>query len=269
MSGAHFSDVQRQITRYLRDPENSPLPQGADVRRMNHYARSYRAKLARSLNASLPVVIAALGKEEFRFLLNDYVRIPRESLTGKSTLAGSFLHFVKSESDKRGLSPLVLELTDFAARVEALFNSDGQVGADGIDREGDPLSGEPVFSELAEILKYKWPVHAIRADELPEEAPESPTWLIIYRDRKSQNGFVELNRQAAEIAIRVRDNAAGRTGAQLLAAADADRSGIAPAQSRQGGREILEFLRKRDIITGTRRRPTRTAGVCAPETASG
>lgn len=253
MSSAHFKDVQRQITRYLREPEKSPLPQGADARRMKHYARQFRGKLTRSLKQSLPVLISVLGEKEFHSLLDDYARLPRESLSGKTTLAGSFLHYVDSESDNRGLSPLVSELVDFCARVETLFNSDARIGEDDVDREGDLLAGVPVFSELAEVLSYRWPVHAIRADQPPAEAPASPTWLIIYRDRRFHEGYLELNRQAAEIALRIRDNAAGRTGAQLLADADADNPGIAPGVSREAGGEILEFLRKRDIVTGVRK----------------
>lgn len=254
MSSAHFKDVQRQITRYLREPKKSPLPQGADARRMNHYVRQFRGKLTRSLRQSLPVLISALGEEEFHSLLNEYVRLPRESLTGTATLAESFLHYVKSESDSRGLSSLARDLADHRLKIESLFNSNAQISEDGVDREGDLLSGVPVLSELAEILSYRWPVHAIRADKLPTEAPESPTWLIIYRDRQFQEGYLELNRQAAAIAMRIRDNAAGRTGAQLLDDADADIPGFAQGLSRQAGSEILQSLRKRDIVTGVRKR---------------
>ena len=240
-------EVQRQFTRYLRDPDNAPPPPGADARRMRIYAKHFRSKLARNLRKFLPAVTSVLGEEQFQTLIDDYVRLPRQSPGGKSNLSESFLHWLDAECGSRGLPPFLSDLTDYHMKIEALFNSDARFREDGVAREGDLLSGVPVFSELAAILRYRWPVHRIGADFAPKAAPESPTYLLIYLDRRFNGGYLELNRQAVEIAVRIRDNTAGKTGAQLLADA-----GIDLDSAQRDGSEILQDFRERDIVIGVR-----------------
>lgn len=248
-----FSDIQRQFTRYLRDPDNAPLPAGADRQRMKFYARSYRAKLGYLLEMRHPRLVEALGGDALPSLLDDYVRLPRQSLGGKSTFEEAFVQYLEEESAGRELPPCIPELAHFSMQTALILNSARKIEDDGIDPDGDLLGCTPVWSAVAELLVYEWPVHRIGADFLPEARPRQPTRLIVYRDRRNRGGYIELNEQAADIAVRVRDNAIGRTGEEILREIGNDNLRLDWCTPMQQGLEILEALRRRDIVIGVRK----------------
>ena len=100
-----FTEIQRQFTNHLRDPDNAAPPAGADPGRMRIYARAYRAKLVYLLGRRMSPLMEALGRAESFALVDDYVRLPREALGGKSSLDESFADYIKEVSAARGLRP--------------------------------------------------------------------------------------------------------------------------------------------------------------------
>ena len=247
-----FTEIQRQFTNHLRDPDNAAPPAGADPGRMRIYARAYRAKLVYLLGRRMSPLMEALGRAESFALVDDYVKLPREALGGKSSLDESFADYIKKVSAARGLRPFIPELADFCVRTMAILESTREIRDEGVEPAGDLLGGVLVFSELADVMAYEWPVHRIGAGFLPDTKPGQPTRLVIYRDRRGAGGYVELNGLAAAIALRVRDNAAGKTGQEILV--DAGEGGLYHDANSlmRAGFDVLEALRKRDIIIGVR-----------------
>lgn len=250
MEAQSFSDIQRQFTRYLRNPDRAPLPAGTDRLGMRYYAKSYRRKLHYLLETSMPALAATLGREALSSLVDDYVRLPRESLGGKSTLAEAFVQFLGKASAGRGLPPFIPELAHWSMKATLVPVSQRNIEDNGLDRDGDLLRRVPVFSPVAELLTYEWPVHRIGADFLPATKPARATHLIVYRNRRDHGGWIELNRWAAEIARQVRDNAAGKTGVEILADNHLRHPLLVGHSPVHEGRVILEALRQRDIIVG-------------------
>ncbi len=245
------AEIQRQFTRYLRDPENSPLPPGTDAVYMEMYARHYRDKLYRVLENWMSGLVDSLGKKRVIALLNEYVRLPRESLYGVSSFEDAFCRWLKSESQALELPRWIPDLADYSLAIKEV-NALEEISEDGIDSEEDLLAGIPVFSELAKLLCFEWPVHRIGEDFIPETKPLEPVWLIVYRNRQGRCSYLELNRLAADIAARVRDNVDGCSGEEILIESESGFSLAEPAARVQEGIGILEALRKRDIILGVR-----------------
>ena len=252
------ADVRLRFARHVRDPQNAPLPPGVDRRRMEIYAQAYRFKLARALNLEMPALAGALGEDDLTALIDDYARLPRVSLSGTATLSEAFVRFLEETATERGLPPWTLELAHFCSMGGVVPGSDREITDDAADRGGDLLAGVPVFSPLARLRTFEWPVHRIGADFRPEAKPPQPTRLILYRNRRHEGGYVELNAMAAEIAERVRDNAAGRTGAEILAEVAGNHPGTEPRALLRDGLGILEALRERDIVLGVRRTGVRS-----------
>ena len=250
---ATTAEIQRQYTRYLRDPDNAPLPQGTDPMRMRLCARQFRTKLLHLLHIRMPGLVGALGRDRTLALLHDYVRLPRVSLGGESSFEGSFLRWLKEECAARALPPWIPDLVEFSLAAMQVKPPPDDSGL-ALDRDGDLLAGVPVFSEPARLLRFGWPAHRIGEDFSPGTGarPTEPTWLIVYRNRRGDGGYLELNRMAAHVAASVRDNAEGRTGAEILADAYAGFPPSDPAAVLRDGLGILEALRQRDIILGTR-----------------
>ena len=61
------------------------------------------------------------------------------------------------------------------------------------DPNGDLLAGCPLVSPTAWNLTYQWPVHTIGPECVPDEPPEQPTHLVVYRDRVDEVHFLQIN----------------------------------------------------------------------------
>ncbi len=79
----------------------------------------------------------------------------------------------------------------------------------------DRLGRVPVLSPLAWPVSYNYPVHRIRPDFMPEAPSESPTHLLVYRDRKDKIRFMRLNVVSAMLLNKMQDNR-NKTCGELL-----------------------------------------------------
>ena len=59
------------------------------------------------------------------------------------------------------------------------------------------LEWTPIWSPVAWPLIYQWPVHQLSADMQPTEPPETPTCVLVYRDRDNRVQFMALNPMSA------------------------------------------------------------------------
>src|SRR5690606_20208117 len=119
-----------------------------------------------------------------------------------------------------------------------------------IDPHGDLLVGIPLVSPLAWPLAYRYPVHRIARDAQPHAVPATPTFLLVVRDGGDHVRFKEINAGVFQLlqALQGNESLSGRELLQSMAPAPAD----AGEFIRSGG-AMLEQLRERDVILGTRR----------------
>ena len=107
-------------------------------------------------------------------------------------------------------------------------------------------------SPLAWAFAYRFPVHRISPDFLPEQPEEQPVYLALYRDSDDQVGFLELNAVTAALldAIEQSDELTGESILRQLAAdidyPDAD-------ALVQHGAAALQEMRQLEILAGTRK----------------
>ena len=121
----------------------------------------------------------------------------------------------------------------------------------GIDPEGDLLAGVPVLSPLAWPLAYRFPVQRISPNDKPHQAPEEPTYLVVYRDRRDEVGFIELNPVAARLLERIAEER-DKSGRELLDDIAKELQHRNPEAVIDGGLEIMAQLRAKDVLLGIR-----------------
>ena len=114
-------------------------------------------------------------------------------------------------------------------------------------------AGIPVLSPLAWQLAYQYPVHRIGPDFLPDQPGETPTFLVVYRDRQDEVGFLEVNPVTKRLLELIEANS-DASGRKLLLRIAAELSHPQPEVVISGGSEILQDLRNKHIISGTRLR---------------
>ncbi|MCG8325510.1 MAG: hypothetical protein MI673_08335, partial [Thiotrichales bacterium] len=121
-----------------------------------------------------------------------------------------------------------------------------------IDREGELQTGIPVLNPLARPLAYRFPVHRISPDYQPETAPEQATYLVVYRNSRDQVSFIELNPVSAKL-VELIQSETNHNCRELLQMIAAELQHPNPDTVIQGGLEILNDMRDREVILGTRK----------------
>ena len=150
-----------------------------------------------------------------------------------------------------GDPPFMLELAHYEWTELAVSLDEQEIDEIEVNPEGDLLLETPVLSPLARPLSYQYPVHEIRPDFQPTEPPEKPTHLLVYRNRQYQVKFMQLNDISALLLqmLKEEDVSCGRDLlnriAEILNHPD-------PQVVVAGGSSLLNDLRERDVILGTR-----------------
>ncbi|MDA0423636.1 DNA-binding domain-containing protein, partial [Stutzerimonas frequens] len=120
-----------------------------------------------------------------------------------------------------------------------------------VDISTDRLLREhPQVSPLAWSLGYQWPVHRISAEFRPDEAPEQPSWLLVYRNRDDRVKFIELNAVSARL-LRLLDENPELSGADALKQIAAELPQIPEDSVLQNGLALLQQFLRDDILLGT------------------
>ena len=119
------------------------------------------------------------------------------------------------------------------------------------DPNGDLLADTPVVSPLAWTLSYEFPVHRIAPEFQPQAPGTQPTLLIVYRNRLDDVKFMEINAITARLMQLLGEEPA--SGRALLERIAQELRHPDPKAVVGEGASILQLLRERDIVLGTRR----------------
>ena len=128
-------------------------------------------------------------------------------------VAREFLRYLQDGRHPESGDPAFLhELAHYEWVEMALSLENGDLGDTAADTNGDLMAGVPVLSSLAWPLSYRYPVHRIRPEFQPGEAPDEPTHLLVYRDRSDAVHFMQLN-QVSRYLLELLQGQAGIDGA--------------------------------------------------------
>ena len=211
-----FQKTQFAFTGNIRDPEGAPAPQDVEDRRMEIYRDLLYQNVQSFLAGSFPVLRKICTDERWQELMRDYFRNHRAHTPLFPKMPQEFLHYLEHGRGQRpGDFPFLLELAHYEWVELALSIDARDIDRTGVDRHGDLLEGIPVLSTLAWPLAYRFPVHRIRPDYLPDAPPDQPTYLVVYRDETDKIGFLELNPVAARL-MELMQEESGRSGRALL-----------------------------------------------------
>ncbi|MDX1697820.1 MAG: putative DNA-binding domain-containing protein [Thiohalobacterales bacterium] len=247
-----FIAQQYAFAAHIRDPEHVPAPADVEDRRMAIYRELFYNNVEGFLSNSFPVLRKLHDDADWHAMARDYfnqhrarsplfLEIPREFLT--------WLH--DERAPQPGDFPFLYELAHYEWAELALTIADEQADLDTVDVEGDLLQGIPVLSPLVWHMTYQYPVHRIGPDFIPDESDKQATYLVVYRDRNDEVGFMEINPVTKRLLELLEANEEA-TGRELLTQIAAEMTHPDPAVVVRGGLEILNNLRAKDIITGTK-----------------
>jgi len=248
-----FQKQQYAFAAHLRDPEKHPAPSGVEDRRLAIYRDLFFNNVSKLLAGTFPVLKKILPEEDWNHLIRDYFSRHQSHTPLFLEVPQEFIKFLEEERGEHPEDPaFILELAHYEWVELALSVEEFELDLSEVDRNGDPLRGVPVLSTLAWPLAYSFPVHRISPDFQPAEPPQEATFLVVYRNMDEKVGFLKINAVTARLMELMQDNSS-RSGEQLLRKVAEEINHPHPDTVVQGGAEIMENLRRHDIILGTRR----------------
>ena len=248
--GTKTQAAQRRFAAYLRDPDRAAKPEGIEPRRLAVYADLFFNNVESLISANFPVIRTLYGEREWRELIRAFYRDHRCHTPLFTDIAREFIRYLETRhAANAGDPPFLPELAHYEWSELALSLDEGDIAAIAHDAEGDVVEGIPCPSPLARVLAYRFPVHRIRADFMPDEAPAQPTLILLTRDRADELHFLEIEPLTALLVERLQQNTqyTGRESVHALLA-ELGRDDEALCES---GIAILGTLRARDALLGT------------------
>ncbi len=244
--------LQIAFAAHLRDPEHSPAPADLEDRRVRIYRELIFNNVESLLAGNFPVLHRLLPEDHWKGLIRDFFIRHRAQTPLFTELAQEFLDFIhRVRVGDPADPPFLLELAHYEWVELALLISEEEPDRSGLDPNGDPLAGVPVLSPLAWPLSYRFPVHRIGPDHQPQEPPAEPTHLVVYRNHAERVEFLETNAVTQRL-LQLLGEAAGRSGREQLERIAAELHHPDPAQVVAFGAGLLDDLRARGVILGTR-----------------
>ena len=253
MSEPLFKQHQHEFTAHLRDPANNPAPEGVEDRRIGIYRDLLYNNVENFISSGFPVIRSIYSDENWHRMVRDFFAHHKSHTPYFLEISQEFMAYLQDERQPQPEDPAgLLELAHYEWVELALSVSDETIDMGMIEPNGDLLTGHPVLSPVAWALAYQFPVHHMGPDNLPEQPPELPTYLVVYRNRNDEVKFMEINPVTARL-INLLQEDETLPGQQALQQITQEMNHPNPEIVMQGGLSALQELQEVGIILGTRR----------------
>lgn len=245
-----FVRQQYAFAAHIRNPKKNPQPVDVEARRMKIYRELLYSNVEDFMASTYPVLRQLTPDVHWHAMIRDYFATHLSHTPFFSEMPLEFLKYLERERIPQPSDPVfMLELAHYEWVELALSVRDESILESNINASGNLLKGIPVLSPLAWSLSYRFPVHKISPAFQPEKAGESPTYLVVYRDRYLDVHFIEANFVTARLIQLIAGND-GKTGYMLLQQIAEELSHPQPGVVINGGIDILNDLKSRDVVLG-------------------
>ena len=248
-----FQAVQRAFCAYVRDPANNPMPENVDPERMQLYSRLFFNNILNMFRDFLPVTCSLYKREDLVRLARAYFSRHQSHTPYFHRMGREFLQYLSEEHEPTAADPPFLkELVDYEwAGLDVRIHNSGEAEpAAPFDSVADPLDHPMVLLPDRVLRVYTYPVHKISSEWQPEAAPETPTFLLIYR-APERTRYMELNAASARLVqlLEAEPDAPARAHLQTIAG---EMPQVPSEKVLAGGFEALSSLFDRGVILGIR-----------------
>lgn len=257
MAEDELRSLQARFAAHLRDPDNQPPPDDVPPARMAVYRELFINNIDSLLATAFPVLRRILADGHWQALVSDFYARHRAHTPLFHRLAEAFVDWLADgRGEPPGDPPFLAQLAHYEWVELALASAeDPPTAALLADPNGDLLDAPPLISPLCWTLAYDWPVQRIGPAFQPTQPSGVQTFLVVHRNRLDEVKFVEVNAVTARL-LTLAEAQPEASGLALLEqiAKELQHPDVDAVIS--SGAEILESLRERGILLGTRRRPS-------------
>lgn len=246
-----FELTEASFTGHLRAPETVMPPGDVADARMAVYRDLVYSNIERMMSNLFPVLRTVTADEPWHALVRDFFQRHQCHAGIFTKIPLEFVQFLESERDLTQDPPFILDLAHYEWVEYAATIDPREIDWQGIDPMGPLLDAVPTLNPIAWLLTYRYPVQKLGPSYLPDAPPTTPTYLVVCRDRDDKVSFLDLNPVSARLLELIQQDL-HLSGRALLERIALELAHPDPDAVVSGGLEILERLRARDVILGTR-----------------
>jgi uncharacterized protein len=250
-SESAFKALQYRFAAHLRDPAANAAPEGIEERRLQIYRDLFFNNVETLIGTGFPVIKRILGREAWRQLIRRFYAEHQSHTPLFPEIGREFQRYLQARAERgEGDHPFLVELAHYEWVELALSLDENEIDQVAHDRDGDVLTAAPVVSPLVWLLQYRYPVHQVREDFLPQEPSETPNFLVVSRNRRDEIVFTEMTALSFKLleVLKANPGVAGLDVIEALVSA----LGVADATAMtDAAKAMLLRFRERDIILGT------------------
>lgn len=214
----HFIDTQNQFAACLRDPDNHPMPDNIEPRRMTIYRELFYNNIEGFIANGFPVLRQIMTDEAWHSMIRDFMIKHRCQTPLFHEIAQEFLDYLEHERDTT-FDPIFIQELAHYEWVELALSVLDEMGSNVIEITPNQniLGLNLKVSPLAWPLIYHFPVHTIGPDFQPNEISENPIHLLVYRNKNDSITFMELNPVSARLIHLLNKGLTGQAAAEQIA----------------------------------------------------
>jgi len=212
-----FTETQYQFARHIRDPEHNPAPDNIEQRRMNIYRELFYNNIEGFIANGFPVLRQLTSDEAWHAMIRDFMVKHHCATPLFHEIAKEFLGYLDNERDLTHDPIFIKELAHYEWVELALSVSDAEINEIDLALLQQPLNEKFNTSALAWPLMYQYPVHQIGPDFQPNQANETPIFLLVYRSTDDRVTFMELNPVSARLIDLLNEGNTAQHAAELIA----------------------------------------------------
>lgn len=243
---------QLAFAAHIRDPQSAPRPADVEPRRMAIYTDLFFNNMESLLAANFPVIRTLLDDHAWRTLVRDFYREHRSHTPLFTEVAREFIVYLDERNESANDPPFLPELAHYEWSELALSLDEHDLAQVAHDPLGDVLTSIPLVSPLARVLAYRFPVHRIGPDFLPDTPAPQPVLLLLVRGRDDVVRFLEIDALTALLIERLQANR-HHAGLVCLDALLHELGRADDPALRASGAAILTHLLACEAILGTTR----------------
>lgn len=193
-----LAELQRDFVAMIRSGEHSTLD-AVETRRLKIYRDLFFNNIEGLLANGFPVTRKILGRDRWLELVRCFWREHRCQTPYFPRIGSEWVSWLQTTQ------PAILP--DFPFLTELAHYEYMEVSVDLAEEDVPaPSPGEPITLETplqvnpaSVLLAYHYPVHRVSPDFLPTQSPETPTYLMVYRNGQQQVKFMELTPGSAQV----------------------------------------------------------------------
>lgn len=249
---AHSVQAQQKLwTAHLRHPDLHAAPPTIEDRRLQIYRDLLYKNVEGFISGAFPVLRKISDDIVWHAMVRDFMHRHVCQTPYFMEIAQEFIQYLEKEREQQDADPpFLLELAHYEWVEIALDLADTDITEIAVRSDGSLLEEHPLVSPLAWSLAYRFPVHRIGPSLQPQQAPEMPTYLVVYRNRGDKVKFMEANAVTARMLALLADDECF-SGRQVLQKIAEEIQHPQPEQVLASGLQTLEKMRDLDIILGT------------------